>query len=105
MTAQDDRKREAELREDRDRGAFQHPHSDTGTLLRLLDSERKRAETAETRCAGLEAALRGIVDRYPPAPMESLSPDARPVWEKALAALAASPAPSGGEKEAGNADS
>ncbi len=101
--AQDDRKREAEIRE-----ALRVEDSIKGSrlitwredcipaLLRLLDAERKRAETAEARCAVLEAALRRF-GMHTEACDGNADPGIEPCSCGLDAALAASPAPSGGE--------
>ncbi len=76
---------------------------DAKALLRLLDSERKRDETIEARCAVLEAALRpfiveavhlrdaGMLEAHVGKPGAYFTADQ---W-LALVALAASPEPSG----------
>ncbi len=125
----DDAQREAMIRIQQahaETGGVTHPwYQDIETLLRLLDSERKRADelelesegwkgtaftatakaqTAEARCAGLETALREVAQAHDagrhdglPEPCPAL--DADTMFAIARAALAASPEPTPVTKE------
>ncbi len=123
MTAQDDRKREAEMRAYFTTGLGKVSTENAEAVLRLLDAERKRADelervstnrfheiralrdernTAEAWCAVLEAALRHVQT----AASEMGHPDTFGIEEgreyilgRIETALAASPEPRNARKE------